>query len=407
MCETYNNAALYLDALKIKTEADKTLMQNTFTRQAIGGFQVIVNESIGEQSGGGTNLYGVYGAAVFNSSDILPESVCTSVDSQTTNASVCGNQTAPWTLNFMLGPSDAIVYVGCTPPPVKYFGYDAYINYRTKSSTGKYFAPGVNFGDPISSPRMDKLREGESGNGNANAVFNQPVVIIHTADQASADAVTKAYTAIGMSESSIFVRIIPSSTVRLWDRSGGKLWEETKPDLLSMISRITAPDPKAEEAYDAYKKLLWPLTFYFADDDKTFEPAPEPALIPRSSTNLPNETMIYVDAFGMLRKNVIEKMTKEKLVFHVGTQTLNYTRLGFYDDWNESLAEESNTFILPTRDSTYGLPNGKLPSDFKLTDRTVAVLIGVNHEAALNASYSSVGVDVTIPQPSVTGDTAN
>ena len=37
------------------------------------------------------------------------------------------NRTA---ISFMLGPSDAIVFVGCTPPPVRYFSFDVDIIVR-------------------------------------------------------------------------------------------------------------------------------------------------------------------------------------------------------------------------------------------------------------------------------------
>jgi hypothetical protein len=69
---------------------------------------------------------------VLNAS-VLPDGVCDTIPAHGGGDLCTRSDLFPdsrETVNFMLGPSDAIVFYGCTPPPVDYFGYDFIVTTR-------------------------------------------------------------------------------------------------------------------------------------------------------------------------------------------------------------------------------------------------------------------------------------
>jgi hypothetical protein len=76
-------------------------------------------------------ITGAYFTYVLSSTS-LPSGVCESIPNHAGDdlCKVTDEFPEGETLNFMLAPSDAIVFYGCTPPPVAYFGYDFIITTR-------------------------------------------------------------------------------------------------------------------------------------------------------------------------------------------------------------------------------------------------------------------------------------
>lgn len=74
---------------------------------------------------------GAYFTYVLNAS-ALPDGVCEKIPKHGGDALCVSSDMFPngETVNFMMAPSDAIVFYGCTPPPVDYFGYDFDITTR-------------------------------------------------------------------------------------------------------------------------------------------------------------------------------------------------------------------------------------------------------------------------------------
>ena len=68
---------------------------------------------------------------------------------------------------------------------------------------------------------------------------------------------------------------------------------------------------------------------------------------------------------------------------------------GFYDDWQAILDEKNNnSFIVPIRDATYGIPIVPEGSNILVTPDTYAVVFGVIHSETINTAYSEVTVGV-------------
>lgn len=110
------------------TQADLVLVPSKFSRVVDGFLIGVVDEEAGATDGGGTNPFGAYGTIFFNGVEILPEGVCSIPGNG--NASRCGTGTKSLTDSFMLGPADAIAYLHCTAPPMKYMGHDLILGTR-------------------------------------------------------------------------------------------------------------------------------------------------------------------------------------------------------------------------------------------------------------------------------------
>ena len=107
--------------------ADALLLASGKFARSVQGFAFLAQDN-GNATGGGTNTDGFYISYGFDTA-ALPEGMCSSVPSHMGGTLCHDDLSAPFgntsvTLNFVLGPADAVVFYGCTPPPVDYFGWD-------------------------------------------------------------------------------------------------------------------------------------------------------------------------------------------------------------------------------------------------------------------------------------------
>lgn len=384
-CKDDNSDVLFGLADQIANQADAYLVPSQFKSVVSGYLVLIEDETDGEEAGGGTNTFGSYFGFAFNSSDVFPPTMC-SIPTNT-GGKRC-DPTSITALSYLLGPRDVIAFVSCTPPPMKYFSYDMIIDVRLTEAYPYY--PGQNFGDPISNLNVNV--EGASA-------FDQPVVVIHAADTIAASQVSNAYVNFAngsISFSSVSVRGIPSSTVRLWNRANGMQWEDSRPDILSLIMRLSVPEGGlSDPRYVAYKKTFWPVRLYFADDNlKSTTPLSTP-MKSRYSNNIIKETSEYQSSLDSLEESIKANILDTYSGTYQNTATMNFTAQGYYDDWDDILALKNNaSFAAPTRDAVYGLPIIENKNSYLLVKGIAGVFIGVIHSKVLNASYSSVGIDL-------------
>ena len=278
----------------------------------------------------------------------------------------------------------------CTPPPVKYFAHDPFISVRL---TNEYpFYPGQNFGDTISNKNIFE----SYSSVNKTDIFNQPIVILYAVDLNAAETVKEAYVKSGIPSYSIFIRGIDSDIVRVWDQSESRSWEESRPDILGIISRVTVPEDASETAYQLYKKRAWPARYYMAfDSQKAGEPA-HPPVKPRYDETVPDEVTNVKQSLDQLALAMKSFFSDEQRGSNfTGTQHVNLTSEGCYDDWLYVLSKENNdSYVAGTRDATYGIPVVHGPGDGQVLNNTAAVLIGIIHSKYMKTAYSSAGVDL-------------
>lgn len=382
LCKSYDPTSLYVAASRIMEKAQVNFFnEKDFPRVVNGYFGTVVNETAGSKSGGGTNTFGSYGSHIFPG-EVLPSGFCDIPNKDQTQR--CGDNV---TLTWALGPSDVVAYVGCTPPSMRYFSFDADIMART-TEENIYF-PGVNFGDTISHLSINTSSDGID-------VFDEPILVLVSADAAAAKNIANAYIQAGFPAEAINFKPLPANNpnIRLWDRSVSESWQVSRPDILSSVFRMAVPDN--ETSYRLYQNIYWPAKFYFKSNDaQTQEPIAQ-NLRNRSSSSVMNETIELKDVVDQLEERVKEEMLSQNLKY-VTSQIMDTDKLGFYDDWNEVLALKNNdSYIVADRDALYGIPRIDKTnySSFYLKKGTQVVIVGIIHRIALNAAYSSVGIDV-------------
>lgn len=380
MCKTYDNQTLPLNASSVVKEANELLL----SYKIFNGLMInIVDEDDGEEAGGGTNTKGSYQTLLFNGTEVFPPGMCDIPDSH--GSPRCDTDSGA-TIAFLLGPADVVAFYVCSPPSMRYYSYDTIID--TRLTEDYPFYPGQPFGDTISNAKIN------TSDSEDHSPFDQPILIIQSADLTAAEDVANAYIATNkVDPAAISIRGIDSSTVRLWDRSAGQTWEESQPDVLSVVSRMAIPlDAEPNSSYDKYKGIVWPASLYLAGDEvKAVSPA-KPALLSRESKAVVNEVDTLSDSFSLLKQSITDSNMNAVLM---GIQTVNLTEEGYYDDWDVILERRNNdSFAVPTRDATYGLPVCLEDGACKLDSTTSAVVIGVLHKDVLNAAYNSVGVSV-------------
>lgn len=292
------------------------------------------------------------------------------------------------TRSTWLGKADAVVFSGCTPPPVRYFGWDMTVNSRFNRTTKQQYWPGECFGDTL-----NHLEVNTSGVG----AFDEPVVLVQSADRGAAEKVFAAYQEAGFDPAAMNLHQINSEEVVLEDRSLGGDYHLTMPDLLTTLGRITMPLAGHENAYKSYRDKEWPIRMYFAADDAQPQEPLAPTL--KSREGGADEFALFNNSLALLEQAVLAKFTSSTPTgVYRATHANYFTNLGYYDDWDLFLDNGTlsggSSFILPTRDAVYGFPDGGLSG--VINTQSAAVVMGVQHShpKALNASYHSVGLDV-------------
>lgn len=248
-----------LKADAILSQMDE-LLKDDFPQQFKGRYALVLDESSGQENGGGTNTDGFYATSWFNGTEILPPGAC-DIPKNDGKTPRC-TQEEPWTDSFMLGPRDVMVMVGCTPGQVRYFGYDIIIDVRM---TPEFFYPGINFGDDVNNVHLARTLEVDPTSAD---LFNRPIMYGHSADSTSGNAVLEAFAVATNYDaaSTAHVRGLDTEVVRLWDRSEGTDWQDTKPDVMSLLGRVSVPLPGSEDDYERSKFLQFPMRYYRAPD---------------------------------------------------------------------------------------------------------------------------------------------
>lgn len=119
---------------------------------------------------------------------------------------VSSNLSAFWNL----GPDEAIVFVGRTPPECRYFSYDHYIADRTYENETRWIF--ANLADTVNNLVINT--EG-TPNGLAGNPFNQTTVIIATADRGIDQRIRAAALSAGYSGDIFNTQVFPSAMLNM------------------------------------------------------------------------------------------------------------------------------------------------------------------------------------------------
>ena len=140
-----------------------------------------------------------------------------------------------------LGPDEAVVFVGRTPPECKYFSYDHYLLSKTYGNETRWLFS--NLGDAVNNLVVNTVG---TPNGSAGDPFNQTTVIVATADRGIYQRIRDAALSAGYSADIFNTQVLPSSMLNMG--------LEDSSDMFIMLIRPALY--KDEQAGDDYRNNI-------------------------------------------------------------------------------------------------------------------------------------------------------
>jgi hypothetical protein len=275
--------------------------------------------------------------------------------------------------NFKLRPDEAIVLIGPTPPPVKYFGLNAFLATRfypdePEGSQRKWLV--ATLGDAINNATIRTI---------GPTPFDTPVVIVATPDRGTDARIRAVLQRHGYPPALFNTMVLPSSML--------KLGESDTADMLTLKMRIGMAEEGEAEVLDAYVRnagrnvvvlRLTPKVPAIAD------PFPVPRLRVRGTGQTEMDLMEKVDQLraGIIAANPGMYATDIPSV-PVGYEGFDYIQRRT----SPGADSRDNLFLAAGYIPQYG-SNQRLT----LAMDEFLVVYGVNHVATGKASYASVNV---------------
>ena len=262
---------------------------------------------------------------------------------------------------FRLRPDEAIVLIGLTPPPAKYFSYTPYLMRKAyPQGIAKSFS---SLGDSVN------LRTIHA----PGTPFNQPIVLIFTPDRGTDARVRHALQVAGYPVSIIHTVVIPSSMLNLGLGAGA--------DTLVIAQRIAQwQDPAAGASYLAHPSLTGFRVTPRAS--ATPDPFPVPPLRVRGTGRTEMDLM---NKLGELRAGIIEANPALSATEYVARPVA-------YDGY-DYIQRAADPFG-DTRDTLY-LAAGYFPplgwtDAMTLADDEFLIVYGPNHVATGKVTYVNI-----------------
>ncbi len=266
--------------------------------------------------------------------------------------------------NFQLRPDEAIVLIGPTPPPVKYFGYHAFLSTRVYPDGRHPLIAAL--GDTVNNATVKTI---------GPTPFNRPVALIFTPDQGTDARVRAALQHAGYPAAIINTIVFPASMLNLGH-------DETA-DELRIAMRIGSSDH--QDAIDSYIQQAQETLKIFRLTPRTHTVA-DPFPVPRLRIRGTGQTeMDLMNKLGQLRQGIIAA--------NPGLYSTDITALLSKPAWYEGfdyIQRWSNPYG-NSRDALW-LMAGYLP-DFDqkdvitLADGEFLMVYGPNHVATGKAAY--------------------
>jgi len=271
--------------------------------------------------------------------------------------------------NFQLGPDEAIVLIGLTPPPVKYFGYHAFLASR-QYPTGDRRSFMATLGDAVNNVTIKTI---------GPTPFDTPVVFIFTPDQTTDARIRAALRRASIPPAIVNTIVIPESVVTLGHSDAA--------DEFTMKLRIGMSEEGFTNAVDTYIRSaptnltvlrLTPSAPTIAN------PFPVPPLRVRGTGQ--TEMDLY---------KKVDQLRQALIAANPGYYVSNYlTKPNFYEG-NDYIQQWVNPGA-DSRDALF-LTGGYLPeynstNKITLADDEFLMVYGVNHVATGKATYMNINV---------------
>lgn len=266
--------------------------------------------------------------------------------------------------SFRLRYDEAIVLIGLTPPPEKYFSYQPYL-------LAKVYPQGsipvfASLGDTVNLRTIKTL---------GPTPFNSPVILIFTPDQGTDARIRAALRSSGLPNSIINTLVFPSSMLTLG------LGEEA--DQFLLVSRNAVWEN--EDAGRAYIENPPVMVFRVTPQEPAVaNPFPAPPLRIRGTGQT---EMNWMNKLGELREGILATypdMNATELV----TKPMGYEGYDFI--------QRAVNVLGDTRDALYlaagFMPDFGIADELTLADDEFLIVYGLNHVATGKATYTNINV---------------
>ena len=265
----------------------------------------------------------------------------------------------------LMGEQDAIVLVGRTPPPVKYFSYRSYLFSRYDPANPDRDILFVSLGDTIN------LENVKTGGPEGAEPYNRSVIIISTADERTDALVRAAAEAAGFPKKILNTDVIPASLTRLG--------HQEEADHFVLLHRLMLPLAGHEAEMQTY--MASPPYYAFkvtpAASTRTPKPFPMPKLTPRGTGG---SEMDLLPTMERLRAAILEK--------YAGYNAQELTTGIWLNEGLDGLQRNAN-LLGEIRDTTY-LSTETFTLDDPQND--FVIVYGLNHDLTKKATYSNFSV---------------
>lgn len=280
---------------------------------------------------------------------------------------------------WRLRPDEAVVFVGLTPPPVRYFGFQSY-RFLTVDELGNRVRKWNNFGDQTNQLVINTAGTPNGAPGNP---FSSLTIRITTADRGIDARVRAAAVKAGYPTSIMNTEPVPQSIVRMG------LDEDA--DIFIYVLRAAMAQPGYEDALAQYKSD--PPVRVFRVTPKTDAPvypatSADPLPIPEFRIHGTGQTeYALLPAVRDLRKAILKKYESLNTT-EVPTETQRlHTEQGWFYGLHHMVAD--NDGIAPSTDSLYLRTKESFGT---LGEDEFVIVYGVNHHLTGKAMYENVTV---------------
>jgi hypothetical protein len=284
-----------------------------------------------------------------------------------------------------LGPDEAVVFVGRTPPECRYFSFDLQLVERTYGNEARWILS--NIGDTVNNLVINT--EG-TPNGAAGNPFNQTTVIVATADRGIDQRIQAAALSAGYPDNIFNTKVLPSSMLNLGVESNSDKF------LIAMRPAFYKDKPAGDDYLNNTPATVFRVT---PNQTTKLDPYEFPKLRIRGTGTTEFDLMDDLEQLRMAILDTYSNLSATELPISMivpldGIQR-GINAMGPANDacslWTSNLTIYSPTPSFPDLSKYYDFqphPTVTLGND---TNEFI-IIYGVNHVATGKATYSNFAV---------------
>ena len=266
---------------------------------------------------------------------------------------------------YPLRADEAILIVGKTPPPMKYFSYRSFLAGRYSPPLNNYQKIYASMGDCINIKTISTESTPNGADGNP---YNQQMVIISTADRGTDTRVRAACVNAGYPSLIINTDIIPSSLLKMGLNPGN--------DLFTFLARTAMFID--EPACEAYQQNPGVRTFRLTPKNQAvLDPFTVPELRRRGTGMTEMDLMPYLED---LRRAILAKYPNYKATELQTEQWLEEPYMSVQAGKDELGESRDTTYLRTNHETEFTLSDS--PDDF-------VIVYGVNHTQTGKCTYNN------------------